>query len=397
MRITSIEPIVCDAGFGPRRTGDLGGMGRHGWIFVKITTDEGVTGWAEAYDWHAPPALAETIRVVGEEFIGADPRQIEKINQVVWAETRSGLPDRQRALGAIDIALWDIKAKWLGVPVYELLGGLYRDRIPLYWSHFAGYQLMSPDVRSGPPVETLQGWLELADEVKAAGYRALKLNPMMEGHPVEWGHMLDGWIDRETINGSVKLVGALRDRLGPDFGIAVDVGHWYRMGGAVQLARALEEFDLYWLEVEGFDPDALLEVKRQTRTRLCTGESLIRREAFLPFLQRHVTDVVMIETLNNGLSESRRIAELAALFDAMISPHNYLSPFGTLVNAHLCAAIPNVEILEYDAEDVPWKMDLITEPLRIERGELVVPSTPGFGADVNDEVVRAHPFQRFTP
>lgn len=396
MKIVSIEPIICDAGFGPRRTGDLGGMGRHGWIFVKVTTDDGLVGWAEAYDWHGPPALAETIRVVGEEFIGADPRRIESMNQLVWAETRSGLPERQKALAALDIACWDIKAKWLGVPVYELLGGLYRDRIPLYWSHFAGYQAFSPNEMGRPAVKTIEGWVKLSDEVVAAGYKVLKTNPMIPGSPVVGGHMLDGWIDRETINASVEFIGGLRDRLGPDFGIAVDVGHWYRMGGIVQLARALEPFNLYWLEVEGFDADALLEAKRQTRTRLCTGESLLRREGFLPFLSRHVTDVVMIETLANGLSESRRIAELAALYDTMFSPHNYMSPYGTLVNAHLSAAIPNLEILEYDADDVGWKHDLITVPLRIEGGDLIVPSTPGFGAEINEEVLRAHPFQRFT-
>ena len=100
----------------------------------------------------------------------------------------------------------------------------------------------------------------------------------------------------------------------------MDVQFDYRMGGIVKLARALEPFDLYWLEVESLDPDALLAAREQTTTRLCHGESLIRREQFRPFFQKHVTDVVMIETLSNGLSESRRIAEMAELYDTMVSP-----------------------------------------------------------------------------
>ena len=133
-------------------------------------------------------------------------------------------------------------------------------------------------------------------------------------------------------------IGTLRDVVGPGIGIAVDVQFDYRMGGIVKLARALEPFDLYWLEVESLDPEALLAAREQTTTRLCHGESLIRREQFRPFFQKHVTDVVMIETLSNGLSESRRIAEMAELYDTMVSPHNWMSPLGTLINAQLCAA-----------------------------------------------------------
>jgi len=174
-------------------------------------------------------------------------------------------------------------------------------------------------------------------------------------------------------------------------GIMFDVGQEYRMGGIVRLARALEPFDLYWLEAEGFDPDALLSARRQTRTRLRHGEALIRREQFRPFLERHVTDVVMVETLANGLFEARRICELAAHYDTMFSPHNYMSPLATLINAHLCAAMPNLEILEIDMDDVPWKWDLIDQPLEIVDGELVVPNRPGLGANVVEAVVAAHP------
>ena len=139
-------------------------------------------------------------------------------------------------------------------------------------------------------------------------------------------------------------------------GILFDVGQEYRHGGIIELGRALEPFDLYWLEAEGFDADALLTARRGTRTRLCHGEALIRREQFRPFLERHVTDVVMVEVLMNGLSEARRICELAAHYDTMVSPHNYMSPLSTLVNAHLYAAMPNFEIFEIDIGRHPLEM-----------------------------------------
>jgi L-alanine-DL-glutamate epimerase-like enolase superfamily enzyme len=299
-----------------------------------------------------------------------------------------------KVLAAIDLALWDIKAKWLGVPVYQLLGGKFRDRIPLYWSHFASYRAVWPDVVGAHPEFTYADWAAGARQVVDLGFKVLKTNLVQEPVPGEspyFADYLDGMIDRRTIDEAVKWIGTLRDVVGPSIGIAVDVQFDYRMGGIVQLARALEPFNLYWLEVESFDADALLAARRQTRTRLCHGESLIRREQFRPFLQRHVTDVVMIETLANGLTESRRIAEMAELYDTMISPHNWMSPLGTLINAHLCAALPNVEILEIDLDDIPWKGELLTHPLLIDDAQLVVPERPGWGADVNEDVIAAHP------
>jgi len=237
----------------------------------------------------------------------------------------------------------------------------------------------------------MDSWIALVDDVERAGFRALKTNLLVPGLASGLPPTLDGAIDRSRIDAAVAFVGALRDRVGPAMGILFDVGQEYRHGGIVQLARALEPFNLYWLEAEGFDPDALLTARRRTRTRLCHGEALIRREQFRPFLERHVTDVVMVETLANGLSEARRICELAAHYDTMVSPHNYMSPLATLINAHLCAAMPNVEIFEIDMDDVPWKWDLIDQPIEIVDGELVVPSRPGLGANVVEDVVAAHP------
>ncbi len=383
MRITAIEPITCESGIGGRD-----------WLFVKVTTDEGIVGWGEGYDWHAAPSLAEAIRMVGSELIGEDPRRIEAISRRLWLSGRSGVPERMKVIAAIEIALYDIKGKWLGVPVYDLFGGLYRERIPLYWSHFASYRAIDPEAMGVEPARTLESWLGLVDDVERAGFRALKTNLLVPGLASGLPPTLDGAIDTFRIDAAVDFVGALRDRVGPAMGILFDVGQEYRHGGIVRLARALEPFGLYWLEAEGFDPDALLTAQRQTRTRLCHGEALIRREQFRPFFERHATDVVMIETLANGLGEARRIADLAAHYDTMFSPHNYMSPLATLINAHLCAALPNCEILEIDMDDVPWKWDIIDQKLDIEDGELIVPSRPGLGANIVEDVVAAHPIPR---
>ena len=382
MKITGLEPITCDSGIAGRE-----------WLFLKVTTDEGIVGWGEGYDWQAAPSLAEAIRLVGEEIIGQDPRRIDFISRRLWDSGRAGVPERMKVIAALDLALYDIKGKWLGVPVYDLIGGLYRDRIPLYWSHFASYRALDAEALGVEPVRTLNGWLALVDDVERAGFGALKTNLLIPGLASGLPPTLDGAIDRWRIDAAVEFVRALRERCGPNMGILFDVGQEYRMGGILQLARALEPFDLYWLEAEGFDADALLAAREQTRTRICHGEALIGRQAFRPFLERHVSDVIMIETLSNGLSEARRIAELAAHYDTMFSPHNYMSPLSNLINAHLCAVMPNCEILEIDMDDVAWKWQLIDQPLRIEAGELIVPDRPGWGADVVEEEVARHPLR----
>ena len=166
MKITAIEPINCESGIGGRE-----------WTFVKVTTDEGIVGWGEGYDWQASSSLVEAIRVVGQEVIGQDPRRIDLISRRLWHSGRSGVPERMKVIAALELALYDIKGKWLGVPCYDLIGGLYRDRIPLYWSHFASYQVLDYKAMGVVRPETIDSWVALVDDVEKAGFTALKTRP----------------------------------------------------------------------------------------------------------------------------------------------------------------------------------------------------------------------------
>ena len=207
MKITAIEPITCDSGIGGRD-----------WLFVKVTTDEGIVGWGEGYDWHAGCVLAEAIRVLGKELIGEVPRRIDLIGRRFWDVGKAGVPERMKVLAAIEIALYDIKGKWLGVPVYELLGGLYRDRLPLYWSHFASYRAIDPEALGVEPARTLDSWLALVDDVEAAGFKALKTNLLVPGLSTGLPPTLYGSIDRYRIDAAVAYIGALRERVGRTWG-----------------------------------------------------------------------------------------------------------------------------------------------------------------------------------
>ena len=264
MKITAIEPFVCD-----------GGLRQFG--FLKVTTDEGIVGWSEIYDFTAIASLATAIRIIGRQFIGMDPFRIEWFNERMWYLARPGIPERIKVLAAIDMALWDIKGKWLwacpstscsaassttgssstGATSRPIAG---RGRRSWAWSRRPTYT----------------EWAEGARDVVAQGYKVLKTNLIQEaknGRKPWFPDYRDGWITTDTLDEAVKWIGTIRDVVGPDIGISVDVQFDYRMGGIVQLARAMEPFNLYWLEVEDLDADALLAARSRPRPASATARA----------------------------------------------------------------------------------------------------------------------------
>src|SRR5262249_13541085 len=187
-----------------------------------------------------------------------------------------------------------------------------------------------------------------------------------------------------------RLVGTFREAVGPEVGIALDLNYNFRTEGVLRIAKLLEPYDLQWLEYDTWDPRALLQIKQSTTTRICSGESLVTARQYRPFLELHALDVAMVDVPWNGLGPSRRVADLAEVYEINVAPHNYYSHLATLHSAHLCAAISNVRIMEIDVDDVPWKDDLITRPIEIQDGHLLLPTGPGWGAEIDEETLAAH-------
>jgi L-alanine-DL-glutamate epimerase-like enolase superfamily enzyme len=162
----------------------------------------------------------------------------------------------------------------------------------------------------------------------------------------------------------------------------------------VRVAKALEPFDLLWLEVDLFDPGALAHVRHVAPMPICSGENLYGSRDFRPYLDAGGMDVASVDVIWNGFHQAKKIADLAETFEVNCAPHNYYSHLATFIAAQWCAAIPNARILEFDVDDVPWRDELVTAVPEISAGELRIPRGPGWGVELKEDVLRAHPWPR---
>jgi L-alanine-DL-glutamate epimerase-like enolase superfamily enzyme len=394
MRITAIEDLHADGGW-------------RVFSFLKVSTDQGLVGWSEYNETSWNPGLTAIISKLAETLVGRDPRAFGRIGADLRAATRmapGGLADQ--AIAAIENACVDLAAKAAGVPACALFGGPLRERIPLYWSHCGSFRASMPELFrekiGGLEVSSLDGVEALGREVRRRGYKALKTNPILFDGPrpqmtnpgfrpgLELGRNGDPALYEKI----AAQLAAFRAGAGEEVGLLLDVNFGFSAEGLRQLARRLEPLGLFWLEADMHMPAALAEVRRAVKTPIASLESIYRVKGYHPYFEQGSADVAIIDVVWNGLPESVRIANLAEAYEVNVAPHNFYGHISSLISAHFCAAVPNLRIMEYEADDVPWKDDLVTTPPVVENGELVLPSGPGWGADVNEEAVRAHPPSR---
>ncbi len=388
MKIRAIESLHCDAGW-------------RNFSFLKISTDEGLIGYSEYNESYGSPGLRIVIQKLGELLVGQDPRAIERITANLYARTRQapgGLISQ--AIAAIENALVDIKAKALGIPVYELFGGPVRDRLRLYWSHFGTYRLHHAKIIGVTPLRNIGDVEALAAEVVARGFSGMKANIFLFDDAGADLHM-PGFGKRgelPELNWNRDLSARLRQQMtamrtgaGPDTDLFLDLNFNFKTEGYLQVTRALDDLGLSWFEIDSFDAQALRDIRRANRTPIASCESLFGRRGFREFFERHAMDVAIVDVPWNGINESLKIAAMADAYEINVAPHNFYGHLSTLMSAHFCAALPNFRIMEIDIDDVPWKDDLVTEPPRIENGHLLLPAGPGWGADLNEAAIRAHP------
>ena len=386
MKITGLETFVVDAGWRP-------------WQFVAVRTDAGVTGYGECSDGRNPYGVVGAVRDFEPILVGRDPRPVELRYWDLYRMARQSPGGiAAKAIAGIELALWDVKAKALGVPVYELFGGPVRDRQRVYWSHCGTSRARHAAVIGVPPLRSMDDVFRLGEEVVRRGYTALKTNIVYPGEPARvffegFGGgpgTTDGNVSDEMLRHLESLIGTFRRAVGRHVGIALDLNMNFKAEPARRICRALEPFEPMWVELDLYDAAALREVKDATTIPICSGENLYGLRGYRPYLDARAMDVVMIDVPWNGFAESRKIAQLAETHELNVAPHNYYSHLSTLHSLHLCATTPNVRIMEIDVDDVPWKDELVDHPPVIEAGHALLPTRPGWGADLVEAVARKH-------
>jgi galactonate dehydratase len=387
MKVARIETLFCDAGWRP-------------WIFLKATADDGTVGWAEITDSHgSPQGLVGIVDDLESLVTGRDARAVEAIVWDLYRATRQSPGSVvQKAIGGIENALLDLKGKALDVPVYELFGGPTRDSVQVYWSHCGTTRARAWNVTETPKLGSYEDVSRLGREVVERGFKAFKTNIVVPGDepqvlmPGFHGPGIDRNPSRSLEDALRRLLEAFAEGTNGEAEPIVDLNFNLTTEGVLRVARALQDDGLLWLEVDSFDPVSLTTVRGGTTIPICSGENLYTNRGFRPFLEAGALDIASVDVIWNGFHQAKKIADLAETFEVNCAPHNYYSHLATFISAQWCAAIPNVRMLEVDVDDVPWREQLTTAVPEIEEGVLKIPSGPGWGADVDEEVLRQHPW-----
>jgi galactonate dehydratase len=391
MKVTGLETLHCDAGW-------------RNYNFVKLSTDDGLVGWSEFDEGFGSPGVGAIITVLADRVIGQPVGALERIYAALYCATRPAAGGVvAEAIGAIENALLDAKAKALGVPCYELLGGKVRDRIRLYWSHCSTWRINHP-AHYQPPITDLDGVRAIGQEVREKGFGALKTNIFLyeNGKPYGWRpgfgtpFFPELNVERTVIRNLRMHLEALREGAGEEVEILLDLNFHAKTEGFVKLVRALNDFDLFWIEIDSYSPEALGYIRQQSSHPISSCETLCGLREFLPYFREQAMDVAIIDAIWNGAWQSVKIAASAEAHEVSVAPHNFYGHLCTMISAHFAAAVPNLRIMEIDIDRVPWDNELFTHLPTIEKGHLVVPDRPGWGTEPNEEGLAAHPPLRRT-
>ena len=367
---------------------------KYNWTLFKIETDSGIHGWGEATNWPGSPLIEAACKHVGDFIIGQDARRLDYLWTKVYRDMNwlGQAGPLLSAISAMDIALWDIKGKAAGMPVYDLLGGLYRKKVQLYANYWFTGGCHSPEDYARQAKETL-----------AKCFTALNFDPF--AHVNYWyGEDLsdNNGLTEKQKQLSIDVVAAVAKAAGPEVAIAIETHAFLNGPTAVEMANRLAKlgFNCMWYEEPALPefPDSIADIRRKITLPVCVGERLHSRFMLRGVLEKQAADIVMPDiTRCGGISEMRKMANLAETYNVPIAPHNPNGPISTIASAHTMATVPNFFRQEFMVNDVPWRDGCLSHPLPVSNGFFEMPDRPGLGFDIDESVLLSHPGLRTRP
>jgi galactonate dehydratase len=377
MKITGVRPWLVKTG--------ASYWGEY--LFVEVTTDEGISGWGEITTTTrlANRALCSILGRIGAVLEGEDPSRIERIwHKIFRSFTYMGSRGAGvECVSAIDIALWDIRGKVLGQPIYELLGGPVRDEISLYThpdqSKFTSKEGVVAEIRA----------------IVDSGHTALKFDPFpYQGSREQRDGYLDGMMTRKDEREAAELTALIRETTGPDVEILIDAHGRFDVPTAIRLCRTLEEAGkIDWFE-EPVPPEslnALKQVREKVNAAISVGERGHTKWDFVPILEGKLADYIMPDvTWTGGITELKKISALCEAYYVPVSPHDASGPINVVAGAHVMMTVPNFYRLETSRWDLSTYNPFLVTPLDNSNGALKLTRLPGLGIEMNREYLEAN-------
>lgn len=364
MKITDIKTYLVDAWCS-------------NYLFVKVETDEGFFGVGEGTLEYRDNSVIAAVEYCEEMILGMDPMDIENIHHILERDSywRYG-PVLSSAISGIDIALWDLKGKVLGVPVYNLLGGKVRERVPIYanaW--FIG-------------CKTPEDFARKAQETVALGIKALKWDPFGDSY-------LD--LPMPELRAAMRCVEAVRKAVGPDIDLLIEAHGRFNLNGSLKIARALEEYNPYFFE-EPLTPgcnEYLRDVRDRCNVPIAAGERIYSRFDFSNLIFKDCVDYVQPDVSRvGGITELKKVASMADSKYLTCAPHNPMGPITNAATMTCVSTIVNFGYQETMLTDVPWRRDICSESCKLINGDFVVSDKPGLGVELNFEAFKEHPARK---
>lgn len=366
MKITDIKTFLVDCF-------------RTNWAFVKVYTDEGVTGVGEATLEYKEKSLVGAVEHIKEAIVGKDPTNIERIAHDLYRDSywRNG-PVLMSAISAVEMALWDILGKSLNVPVYKLLGGKTMDKVRIYvngW--FAG-------------AKTPEEFGQKAAIAVKRGITAMKWDPFGKSY-------LE--ISNKDLDTALKCIQAVREAAGDGVDLLIEGHGRFNVPTGIKIAKELEQFKPMWFE-EPVPPDnleALKAVRDKSPVAISAGERLYNLKQFKELFEMRAADYIQPDVSHaGGIMELKKIAAMADTYYIPFAPHNPSGPVACAASLQLAACTTNFSILEIMYSDVPWRKDVTNESLHYEDGYIDIPERPGLGIEINEEECLKHPYKPHT-
>ena len=370
MKVTNIQTYLVNPG------------NSKNWLFIKVETDEGINGWGESYTiWDREATIECYVQQMKRYLIGRNPFNIKHFTQVMFDgyAARRGSMEYFCAISGIEQALWDIVGKALNTPVYNLLGGACREKIRVYANYW--YE------RAHTPEE----FAEKAAEVVESGFTALKFDPF----PGPWR----SYISKYSEKAAVDVVKAVREAVGPDIDLMIEVHRRLSPMNAIRVAKMLEEFEPFWYEepVPADNMKALAEVRENINIPVVTGETLYTKSAYCEVFEKRAADIINPDVCNcGGILELKEIAAMAQPYHIAVSPHNFNSTtIGLAATVNVSACIPNFIITEYFLNFKPRGDQISVNPFKVENGYIKITDKPGLGLELDEEAIAKYPYHEF--